>query len=186
MPRAAVPEGAVAWIDDGAEHRADRGTRNQRGEPAERREHVARGAALQEQRPAGTAELAHHRSRGQPAADDVTHDDPVETVGQIHDVVPVAADLQCAGRGLVVDGEVVGQDRRPEDGALQGDGHVGEELRPRSIQLCPFRGAAALVLDRLRVSDRRGHLPGGQRQEGPVLLVQLQVRAGAEHQRPHR
>ena len=65
--------------------------------------------ALQQQRPPGAAQLAHDRGRGQTAADDVADDHPVAAVGQVDDVVPVAADLEGAGGGLVVDGEAGGR-----------------------------------------------------------------------------
>jgi hypothetical protein len=54
------------------------------------------------------------------------------------------------------------------------------------VELGQLLDPAALGLDGLHVGDGRRHLAGGQREERPVLLVELQVRAGAQNQRPHR
>ena len=85
-----------------------------------------------------------------------------------------------------MDGEAPGQHRGAEHRALEGDRDVGEELRPRAVELGPLRGPAALDLHRAGVGQRRGDLSGGQVQEGPVVLVELEVRAGAEHEPPGR
>jgi hypothetical protein len=44
-----------------------------------------------------------------------------------------------------VDGEALGQHRRPEDGALQGDRDLGEELGTGVVELRALLGAAASV-----------------------------------------
>ena len=126
-----------------------------------RRRTCAGRPALQQQRPGRAAQLAHHGGRGQPAADDVADDHAVAAVGQVDDVVPVAADLQRPGGRLVADRELGGQGGRPEDGALQRDGDHGEE-RSGTLELGPLLGAPALGLDGLRVGDRGGDLAGGQ------------------------
>ena len=143
-------------------------------------------AALQQQRPAGAAQLAHHRRRAQAAADDVADDDAVAAVGQVDDVVPVAADLERVRGRLVVGGEPGRQRGRPQHGSLEGDGHLAEEPHPRALDGGAFVGPLPLGLDRPRVGDRGGDLAGDQIEEHGVLLVQRQPGAGTDDQRAHR
>jgi hypothetical protein len=85
-----------------------------------------------------------------------------------------------------VDGEALRQHGRAEHRPLQGDGHIGEELRARPVELGPLVGPAPLRLDGAGIGQRGRDLPGGQAQEDPVVVVQTQVRARPEHQRTHR
>ena len=151
VPGTAVGERARGGVEDAAEDGGAQGTRQPVGEAVERGQGVRRAAGLQQQRPAGAAQLAHHRGRGESPADAVADDDADPVAGQRDDVVPVAADFQGRVGRLVPHREAVGQPGRAEDRPLQ---------RDRDLPLPVVAvGAAQGVRQR----------PGQQRQQRPVL-----------------
>ena len=83
--------------------------------------------------------------------DTIADHDADPPVGQLNDVVPVAADLERAGGGFVTDGEPRGQPGRAEDRALQ---------RERRL---------ALLIDLVGAVQRLAEIAADQAEQGPVL-----------------
>ena len=73
---------------------------------------------FQQQRAASAAQLSHDGRGGQAVAHTVAHDQGDAPVIEVEQVVPVAADLQGSGGGLVSHRESLGQFRRAQDGVL--------------------------------------------------------------------
>ena len=95
------------------------GTGQPRGETVQPGERGAGTGLLEQQRPAGAAQLAHHGGGGQAVADTVADDQRDAPVVEVDDVVPVAADLQRAAGRVVAHREAAGQRRRAEHRVLQ-------------------------------------------------------------------
>ena len=122
MARAAVGQPARCRVEDAAEHRAADRPGDQRREPVHGAQRLGRARVLQQQGPAGAAELPHHGGGIQPMTHAVTDHDPGPPVRQFHDVKPVAADFQGAAGQLVPGREAVRQPGRAQDGPLQHQG----------------------------------------------------------------
>jgi hypothetical protein len=180
---AAVPELPRRRIDDRAEHGAAHRPGHPAGEGVERRQHLGRRAALEQQRPPRAAELTHHGRRTETPAHDVADHDAVAAVRQVHHVVPVTADLEGVRRGLVVRREPGRQHGGPEDGPLEGDGHLAEEAHPGPLDRRALVGPLPFALERPGVGDGCGDLAGDEVQEAAVVLVQPQPRTRPEDER---
>ena len=77
---------------------------------------------LEQQRTAGTAKLTHYGRGGQAVAHAVADDQRHPTLVQIDDVIPIAADLQWAARGVIPHRKAPGQRCRAEHRVLQRHG----------------------------------------------------------------
>ena len=122
VARAAVGQPARALVEDAAEDRAAEGAGDQGGEAVHGGQGLRRAGVLQQQGPAGAAQLAHHGRGLEAVPDTVADHDADPPVGQFDEVVPVAPHLQRAAGRFVAGREARGQPGRPEDGALQGQG----------------------------------------------------------------
>ena len=124
---------------------------NQGGEAVHGRQGLRWAGVLQQQRPAGTAQLAHHGRGLQAVPDAVTDHDADPPVGQFDQVIPVAPHLERAAGRLVAGREAGGQPGRAEDGALQGE------------------GGFPLLIGLVGPVQRLAEIPAQQREQGPVL-----------------
>ena len=119
MPGTGVHQLAGVWIQHRAEGRGAARTGKPGGEVVQRSQRGTRIRFLQKQCATSTSQLTHDGRRGQAVADAVADDQRDPPVIQIHDVVPVTADLKRTGGGLVAHREPARQLRRPEDRVLQ-------------------------------------------------------------------
>ena len=96
----------VSTAQNAVVHRAPGSRAANRSSAVERR---AGTGLFEQQRPARAAQLSHHRRGGQAVADTVADDQRDAPVVEVDDVIPVAADLQRAGRRLVSNREAAGR-----------------------------------------------------------------------------
>ena len=150
---AGVAELTGARVEDAAEDRAAERAGDQGGEAVHGGQRLRRAGVLQQQRPAGAAQLPHHGRGLEAVPDTVADHDPDPPVGQFDEVIPVA------GR------EPRGKPGRPEDGPLQGQ-----------------RGFPLLIRE-VGPVQRLAEVPAQQGEQRPVLGGERPGRIGLDPHR---
>ncbi len=133
----------------------------------EQAHHLRERVPLQQVRAQGDPDLGHHRGGDHAAADDVADHEREAAVGELEDVVPVAADLDPRAGG-----EVLGAEAQPRHAGQR----VGQHRALHDLGHGPLLG-------RDRVVDRACGAVAGELQQRDIVLVEVPAgqRADVHH-----